>query len=80
MPRRWRGADALLAGLPENRDLLLIAAISLRHLARIPEALATLDRAASSASRASASCIRSAASAMSRSRMRRGRSMRCCGR
>jgi len=38
------GADALLAGLPENRDLLLIAAISRRHLGHIPEALATLDR------------------------------------
>jgi len=40
------GADALLAGLPENRDLLLIAAVSRRHLGRIPEALATLDRLA----------------------------------
>ena len=43
--------DAVLAALrapleawPENRDLLLLAAISLRHLRRIPEALATLDR------------------------------------
>ena len=39
-----RGAQSLLLDLPENRDLLLIAAISLRHLARIPEALETLDR------------------------------------
>ncbi len=37
-------AQGLLRGLPENRDLLLIAAISLRHLLRVPEALATLDR------------------------------------
>ncbi len=34
----------LLADQPENRDLLLIAAISLRHLLRLPEALAALDR------------------------------------
>jgi len=38
------GAEALLAASPENRDLLLIAAISRRHLGQIPEALATLDR------------------------------------
>jgi tetratricopeptide (TPR) repeat protein len=38
------GAQALLADYPKNRDLLLIAATSLRHLARIPEALAILDR------------------------------------
>jgi len=37
-------AQALLAGAPENRDLLLIAALSLRHIQRIPEALALLDR------------------------------------
>jgi tetratricopeptide (TPR) repeat protein len=39
-----QGAQALLADLPENRDLLLIAAFSLRHLKRVPEALAMLDR------------------------------------
>ena len=39
-----REAQALLQGLPENRDLLLIAAVSLRHLLRLPEALTTLDR------------------------------------
>jgi tetratricopeptide (TPR) repeat protein len=39
-----RGVQAMLDALPANRDLLLMAAISLRHLARIPEALATLDR------------------------------------
>jgi tetratricopeptide (TPR) repeat protein len=39
-----RGAETLLARLPENRDLLLIAATSLRYLSRLPEALATLDR------------------------------------
>ena len=38
------GAQALLQGLPENRDLLLLASVSLRHLLRVPEALATLDR------------------------------------
>jgi len=37
-------ARSLLRDLPENRDLLLIDAVSLRHLMRIPEALATLDR------------------------------------
>jgi predicted Zn-dependent protease len=37
-------AHALLRDLPENRDLLLAAAISLRHLTRIPEAMAMLDR------------------------------------
>jgi len=38
------GAGALLVDLPENRDLLLIEAVSLRHLSRIAEALASLDR------------------------------------
>ena len=38
------GAEARLAEAPENRDLLLIAAISLRHLQRIPEALQVTDR------------------------------------
>ncbi len=38
------GAAARLAQLPENRDLLLIAATSLRHLRRAPEALARLER------------------------------------
>jgi len=38
------GAQVLLGRYPENRDLLLIAAISLRHLMRIDEALATLER------------------------------------
>jgi tetratricopeptide (TPR) repeat protein len=37
------GAEALLRDLPENRDLLLIAATSLRYLLRIDEALAMLD-------------------------------------
>ena len=37
-------AQSLLADWPENRDLLLIGAISLRHLLRLPEALAALDR------------------------------------
>jgi predicted Zn-dependent protease len=43
-PEALAGAQALLTDRPENRDLLLIAAISLRHLGRIPEALAMLDR------------------------------------
>jgi tetratricopeptide (TPR) repeat protein len=37
-------AETLLAKLPENRDLLLIAASSLRHLLRIPESLEMLER------------------------------------
>lgn len=37
-------ARSRLGELPENRDLLLIAAISLRHLRRIGEALEVLDR------------------------------------
>jgi len=37
-------AQALLQDLPENRDLLLAVATSLRCLMRLPEALATLDR------------------------------------
>jgi len=36
-------AETRLAELPRNRDLLLIAAIGLRHLRRIPEAMTTLD-------------------------------------
>ena len=43
-PEVLRGAQARLAEAPENRDLLLIAATSLRHLQRIPEALGTADR------------------------------------
>ena len=38
-----RGARRLLADLPENRDLLLIAATNLRLSRRIAEALAALD-------------------------------------
>jgi predicted Zn-dependent protease len=38
------GAEALLAGQPQNRDLLLIAAGSLRRLMRTAEALAILER------------------------------------
>ena len=41
-----RDARALLRDLPENRDLLLIEAISLRYLLRIAEALDALDRLA----------------------------------
>jgi predicted Zn-dependent protease len=39
-----QGARSLLGELPENRDLLLIEAGSLRHLLRISEALAKLDQ------------------------------------
>jgi tetratricopeptide (TPR) repeat protein len=39
-----RDAQALLSGYPDNRDLLLIAATSQRHLMRMEEALATLGR------------------------------------
>ncbi|HEX4861446.1 MAG TPA: tetratricopeptide repeat protein, partial [Rhizomicrobium sp.] len=39
-----RGAEAMLRDFPENRDLLLVAAISQRHLDRIDDALATLER------------------------------------
>ncbi len=38
-----RGAEVLRLGLPDNRDLLTIAAVSLRHLGRVPEALKTLQ-------------------------------------
>ena len=38
------GSLALLEASPDHRDLLLLAASSLRHLARIDEALAVLDR------------------------------------
>ena len=38
------GARALLGDFPENRDLLLIEAASLRHLMRIDEALFVLER------------------------------------
>lgn len=38
-----RDVQPLARALPENRDLLLIHALSLRHLNRIPEALVVLD-------------------------------------
>jgi predicted Zn-dependent protease len=38
------GAETLLDDYPKNRDLLLIAAVSLRHAMRISEALAMLAR------------------------------------
>jgi predicted Zn-dependent protease len=38
------GAQTLLGDLPENRDLLLIAAASQRFLSRLPEALEMLER------------------------------------
>src|SRR5215469_12680984 len=40
----FQGAQALLEALPENRDLLLIAASSLRHQGKIVEALTVLER------------------------------------
>ena len=39
-----RDVQALLNDLPQNRDLLLIAATGLRHLRRVSEAMAMLDR------------------------------------
>jgi len=38
------GANALLAEVPENRDVWYIIAVSQRYLQRIPDALATLER------------------------------------
>ena len=40
------GAEPLLVGHPENRDLLLITATALRHLRRTDDALVVLDRLA----------------------------------
>ena len=51
-----QGAEALLADLPENRDLLLIAAISLRYLLRIRRGAGDAATAWSGCSRASAVC------------------------
>jgi len=39
-----RGAETLLRDHPENRELLLLAAASLRHLLRVDDALAVLER------------------------------------
>ncbi len=39
-----RGAQSILPDAPENRDLLLIAATSQRHMQRVPEALEMLAR------------------------------------
>lgn len=72
-------ARALLAGYPENRDLLLIAAHSLRHLGRIPEALETLGVLEQLQPRFSR-LTRSAGFAMSPSRTRPRRSRPCCAR
>jgi hypothetical protein len=38
------GAEPLVRDFPENRDLLLIVATSLRHLMRVPDALASLEQ------------------------------------
>ena len=43
-PDALAGAQARLAETPDHRDLLLIAAVSLRHLRRVAEAMAVLDR------------------------------------
>jgi len=37
-------AEALASGVPENRDVLYMIAVSQRYLNRIPDALATLER------------------------------------
>ena len=39
-----QAAQALLAEVPENRDLLYVLAVSQRYLGRVPDALATLAR------------------------------------
>src|SRR5271156_14016 len=39
-----QAAEALAARVPENRDVLYLMAMSRRHLGRIPEALAALER------------------------------------
>jgi tetratricopeptide (TPR) repeat protein len=39
-----QAAEALAARVPENRDVLYLTAMGQRHLGRIPEALATLER------------------------------------
>jgi tetratricopeptide (TPR) repeat protein len=39
-----QAAEALAGRVPENRDVLYLTAMSRRHLGRIPEALATLER------------------------------------
>jgi tetratricopeptide (TPR) repeat protein len=39
-----KAAEALLAAVPENRDVLYMLAVSQRYLNRIPDALATLAR------------------------------------
>ena len=38
-----QAADRLLAHFPGHRDLLYMRAVALRHLDRVPDALATLD-------------------------------------
>ena len=43
-PEMLEAAGALLRHVPENRDLLLLTATSLRHLGRIADALEVLDR------------------------------------
>jgi len=43
-PDALAAAEVLLGQYPENRDLLLIAAVSQRHLVRLDAALQTLDR------------------------------------
>src|ERR1700733_1822788 len=42
--RAFTAAEALLALVPENRDVLYMLAVSQRYLQRIPDALATLAR------------------------------------
>jgi tetratricopeptide (TPR) repeat protein len=72
-----RDAQELVAALPENRDLLLIAASSLRHLGRIDEALAMLERLEKFHLRFS---LMNGAFAMWRGRTRPRRSAHCCAR
>ena len=43
-PEALAAAEALAVQVPENRDVIYLIALTQRHLNRIPEALATLDR------------------------------------
>ena len=77
-PKRC-GGEALLATVPENRDVLYLRGDRQRHLGDIPAALATLARS-SSCIPASAACTRSAATATWRCGRRPRRSTPSCRR
>ena len=60
-----RATDALLATVPENRDVLYLRAVAQRHLGDTAAALATLT-GSNACIRASAASTRNAATATSR--------------